>query len=122
MKVLEESAIPDVQCTFALGSFKNDQIGELEDTPGLSAGAWQMRPCRAAMSRPSRTGPAINPRSPEEADRRAIIGGLRLARRKRRTPPDQQHRHDGGAVGIARDGEDRRLLSRRMLVGAAGAS
>jgi len=104
VKVLEESAIPDVQCTFALGSFKNDQIGELEDTPGLSAGAWQMRPCRAAMSRPSRTGPAINPRSPEEADRRAIIGGLRLARRKRRTPPDRQHRHDGGAVGIARDG------------------
>jgi len=32
------------------------------------------------MSRPSRTGRAINPRYlSEEADRRAIIGGLRLA-------------------------------------------
>jgi hypothetical protein len=70
VKVLEESAIPDVQCTFALGSFKNDQIGELEDTPGLSAGAWQMRPCRAAMSRPSRTG-GNQPALPVEGSRRA---------------------------------------------------
>ena len=44
VKVLEESATPDVQCTFAPGSFKNGQIGELEETPGLSAGTWQMRP------------------------------------------------------------------------------
>ena len=43
-KVLEESATPDMQCTFAPGSFKGGQIGELEETPGLSAGAWQMRP------------------------------------------------------------------------------
>jgi hypothetical protein len=33
-----------VQVTFAPGSFKIGQIGELEETPGLSAGAWQMRP------------------------------------------------------------------------------
>jgi choline dehydrogenase len=33
-----------MQCTFAPGSFKGGQIGELEETPGLSAGAWQMRP------------------------------------------------------------------------------
>jgi len=39
-KVLAESATPDMQCTFAPGSFKNGQIGELEETPGLSAGAW----------------------------------------------------------------------------------
>ena len=42
--------------------------------------------CRAAMSRPSPTGPgdmpAINPRYlSEESDRRAIVGGLRFARR-----------------------------------------
>src|ERR1700719_628402 len=43
-KVLEESATPDLQCTFAPGSFKRGQIGELEEMPGLSAGAWQMRP------------------------------------------------------------------------------
>jgi choline dehydrogenase len=86
VKVLEESATPDVQCTFAPGSFKNGQIGELEDTPGLSAGAWQMRPLsrgyvEAKSNRPGDM-PAINPRYlSEDADRRAIIGGLRFARR-----------------------------------------
>ena len=86
VKVLEESATPDVQVTFAPGSFKNGQIGELEETPGLSAGAWQMRPLsrgyvEAKSSRPG-DAPASNPRYlSEEPDRRAIFGGLRLARR-----------------------------------------
>ena len=86
VKVLEESATPDVQVTFAPGSFKGGQIGELEETPGLSAGAWQMRPLsrgyvEAKSNRPG-DAPAINPRYlSEEPDRRAIIGGLRLARR-----------------------------------------
>jgi len=44
VKVLEKSAPPDMQVTFAPGSFKGGQIGELEEKPGLSAGAWQMRP------------------------------------------------------------------------------
>jgi choline dehydrogenase len=86
VRVLEELASPDVQVTFALGSFKGGQIGELEETPGLSAGAWQMRPLsrgyvEAKSNRPG-DAPAINPRYlSEESDRRAIIGGLRLARR-----------------------------------------
>src|SRR5207245_6878055 len=86
VKVLEESATPDMQCTFAPGSFKGGQIGELEETPGLSAGAWQMRPLsrgyvEAKSNRPGDM-PAINPRYlSEESDRRAIIGGLRCARR-----------------------------------------
>ncbi|MBO0737387.1 MAG: GMC family oxidoreductase N-terminal domain-containing protein [Alphaproteobacteria bacterium] len=85
VKVLEESATPDMQCTFAPGSFKNGQVGELEETPGLSAGAWQMRPfsrgyVEAKSSRPGDM-PAINPRYlSEERDRRAIVGGLRFAR------------------------------------------
>ena len=85
-KVLEESATPDMQVTFAPGSFKGGQIGELEETPGLSAGAWQMRPLsrgyvEAKSNRPGDM-PAINPRYlSEEPDRRAIIGGLRMARR-----------------------------------------
>jgi len=85
-KVLEESATSDMQCTFAPGSFKGGQIGELEETPGLSAGAWQMRPLsrgyvEAKSNRPGEA-PAINPRYlSEETDRRAIVGGLRLARR-----------------------------------------
>jgi choline dehydrogenase len=86
VKVLEESATPDMQVTFAPGSFKGGQMGALEETPGLSAGAWQMRPLsrgyvEAKSNRPSDM-PAINPRFlSEESDRRAIIGGLRFARR-----------------------------------------
>ena len=74
-----------MQCTFAPGSFKGGQIGELEEKPGLSAGAWQMRPSsrgyvEAKSNRPGEA-PAINPRYlSEESDRRAIVGGLRLAR------------------------------------------
>jgi choline dehydrogenase len=75
-----------MQCTFSPGSFKGGQIGELEETPGLSAGAWQMRPLSRGYveARSNRPGdmPAINPRYlSEETDRRAIIGGLRFARR-----------------------------------------
>jgi choline dehydrogenase len=85
-KVLEESATPDMQSTFAPGSSKGSQIGELEETPGLSSGAWQMRPLsrgyvEAKSSRPGEA-PAINPRYlSKEPDRRATMGGLRLARR-----------------------------------------
>src|SRR5207244_4071869 len=81
----------DLQVTFAPGSFKGGQIGELEDTPGLSAGAWQMRPLsrgyvEAKSNRPGDM-PAINPRYlSEETDRRAIIGGLRLAGRLSAAP------------------------------------
>src|SRR5207237_8002903 len=44
VKVLEESAKPDVQCSLAPGSFKDGMIGELDDFPGMTAGVWQMRP------------------------------------------------------------------------------
>src|ERR1700757_921551 len=95
VKVLEESATPDMQCTFAPGSFKGGQIGELEETPGLSAGAWQMRPTSRgyveAKSNQPGDMPAINPRYlSEETDRRAIIGGLRFARRMFAAPPLKQ--------------------------------
>jgi choline dehydrogenase len=65
VKVLEESATPDVQCTFAPGGLKKGQIGELEEAPGLSAGAWQVRPLsrgyvEAKSNRPGDM-PAINP-------------------------------------------------------------
>jgi choline dehydrogenase len=86
VKVLEESATPDVQCSIAPGSFKDGQIGELDDFPGITAGAWQMRPLSRgyveAKSSDPREAPAINPRYlSEQTDRRAIIGGLRFVRR-----------------------------------------
>ncbi|HUC10614.1 MAG TPA: GMC family oxidoreductase N-terminal domain-containing protein [Stellaceae bacterium] len=120
VKVLEESATPDVQCTFAPGSFKNGQIGELEDTPGLSAGAWQMRPLsrgyvEAKSNRPGEA-PAINPRYlSEEADRRAIIGGLRFARRIFAAPALQRFVREETLPGRDLQSDDELLdYARRM--------
>ena len=75
-----------MQCSIAPGSFKDGQIGELDDFPGITAGAWQMRPLSRgyveAKSSEPREAPAINPRYlSEQTDRRAIVGGLRFVRR-----------------------------------------
>ena len=84
-KILPESATPDVQISFAPGSFKDGQIGQLEEDPGLTGGPWQMRPTSRGYVL-AKTGdphdqPAINPRYlTEESDRRAIIGGLKFVR------------------------------------------
>ena len=86
VKVLEESATPDIQCLLASGSFAPGPIRRLDDEPGMTAGIWQMRPLsrgyvEARSSRPE-SPPAINPRYlSEETDRRAVIGGLKMARR-----------------------------------------
>jgi choline dehydrogenase len=104
VKVLETSATPDMQISFAPGSFKGGLIGELERTPGLSAGAWQMRPLsrgyvQAKSSQPEEM-PAINPRYlSDETDQRAIIGGLRFARRLFDTPALQQFVRDESLPG-----------------------
>src|SRR6266478_5867384 len=76
VKVLDESATPDMQCSFAPGSFKDGQVGQLEEEPGLTGGTWQMRPLSRGYveARSPRPGdpPAINPRYlSEDTDRRA---------------------------------------------------
>jgi len=86
IKVLEESATPDIQCLLASGSFAPGPIRRLDDVPGMTAGIWQMRPLsrgyvEARSNRPE-DPPAINPRYlSEETDRRAVVGGLKMARR-----------------------------------------
>jgi len=114
VKVLEESATPDMQITFAPGSFKGGQIGELEETPGLSAGAWQMRPLSRGYveARSNRPGdpPAINPRYlSEESDRRAILGGLRYARRLFDAPALKKFVQDETLPGRQIEGDDELL-------------
>jgi choline dehydrogenase len=86
VKVLPESATPDVQCSFAPGSFKDGMIGELDEFPGMTGGVWQMRPLSRgyveARSADLHEAPAINPRYfSEPTDRRAVVGGLRFLRR-----------------------------------------
>jgi hypothetical protein len=79
---LEESATRDMQVTFAPGSFKDEQIRELEEMPGLSAGAWQMRLSsrgyvEARSSRPGaprQSTRATYPRNPTGAPSSAVCG------------------------------------------------
>jgi choline dehydrogenase len=87
---------PNVQCSIAPGSFKDGQIGApgrpapgrsgVDDFPGITAGAWQVRPLSRgyveARSPNPGEAPAINPRFlSNPTDRRAMIGGLRVVRR-----------------------------------------
>jgi choline dehydrogenase len=86
VKVLEESATPDVQAIFAPGSYAPGPVRKLEDKPGMTMGMWQMRPQSTgyveAKSNRSGEPPAINPRYlSEDRDRRTAIGGLRFVRK-----------------------------------------
>ncbi len=86
VKVLEESATPDVQCLFSPGSFAPGPVRRLDDKPGMTVGMWQMRPLSRgyveARSPDPAEQPAINPRYfAEDTDRRAVVGGLKLVRR-----------------------------------------
>jgi choline dehydrogenase len=86
VKVLEESATPDVQVLFANASFAPGPIRRLDDKPGMTGGMWQMRPLSRgyveAKSPDPHQAPAINPRYlSEETDRRCAVGGLRAVRR-----------------------------------------
>jgi choline dehydrogenase len=86
VKVLEESATPDVQCLFAHGSYAAGATRRLDDAPGMTCGMWQMRPLsrgyvQARSSRPEEQ-PIINPRYfSEDTDRRAAVGGLKWIRK-----------------------------------------
>jgi choline dehydrogenase len=86
VKVLEESATPDVQCVFAPASYKPGLIRVLDDKPGITGGPWQMRPLSRGYvlvrSPDPRERPAINPRYlAKDTDRRTMVGGLKFLRR-----------------------------------------
>ncbi len=86
VKVLPESATPDIQAMFAPGSYGPGPVRELDTKPGMTGGIWQMRPLsrgyvEARSNRPE-DQPAINPRYlDDERDRRAVVGGLQFLRR-----------------------------------------
>src|SRR5262249_53140180 len=68
----------------------------LDDKPGITGGAWQMRPLSRGYvlvrSPDPRGQPAINPRYlAEDTDRRAMVGGLRFLRRLFAAPSLAQH-------------------------------
>jgi choline dehydrogenase len=86
VKVLPESATPDVQALFAHGSYAPGVSRQLDTIPGMTCGMWQMRPLsrgyvEARSPRPQEQ-PTINPRYfSDMTDCRAAVGGLRWIRR-----------------------------------------
>src|SRR6202008_1763757 len=96
VKVLPESATPDVQCVFAPASYKPGLIRRLDDRPGITGGPWQMRPLsrgHVLVRTPDpHDQPAINPRYlAEDTDQRAIVGGLKFLRRLFAVPSLAKH-------------------------------
>jgi choline dehydrogenase len=85
VKVLPESATPDVQALFASASYAPGPTRQLDTKPGMTSGIWQMRPesrgSVLARTPDPRDQPAINPNYlAEDRDRRTIIAGMRRVR------------------------------------------
>ena len=96
VKVLPESATPDVQCVFAPASYKPGLIRKLDDRPGITGGPWQMRPLSRGYvlvrTQDPHDQPAINPRYlAEDTDQRAMVGALKFLRRLFAAPALAKH-------------------------------
>ena len=81
----------DLQLVFSPASYKEGFVGMLDDYPGMSCGVWQHRPESIGYVRAKSTDifvdPAIQPNYlSHEADQRALVGGIKLARRLLGTP------------------------------------
>ena len=63
VKVLPESATPDVQALFASASYAPGPKRELDHKPGMTSGLWQMRPLSRAMCERARRGRRSSRRS-----------------------------------------------------------
>ncbi len=77
---------PDLQFVFTPASYTDGAIGELQKTPGMTCGVWQMRPASEgyvrARSPDPEDAPAIQPNYlAAEADQRAIVDGLKWCRK-----------------------------------------
>lgn len=83
---------PDYSLVFTPGSYKQGFIGRLDDFPGMTCGAWQMRPDSRGFVRIKSADPEDAPRIDpnyltEESDRRVLISALKEARAVLSAPP-----------------------------------
>jgi len=114
VKVLPESATPDIQCVFAPASYKPGLIRKLDDRPGITGGPWQMRPLSRGyvlvQSPDPRQQPVINPRYlAEDTDQRAMIGGLKFLRRLFAAPALAKHIIEENVPGPSVQSDDELL-------------
>lgn len=90
------ASVPDLQLTFTPASYRDGVAGLLDAFDGMTCGVWQERPESTghvrARSREPREHPAIQPNYlAAEADRRAIVGGVKLARALLQSAPLQPY-------------------------------
>ncbi len=83
--------VPDLQCVFTPGSYKQGKVYILDDFPGMTAGAWAHRPQSTghvrARSADVFVDPMIQPNYLSDAnDRQVTLGGIRLIRRLLHSP------------------------------------
>ena len=88
---IRTSAAPISRLVFSPASYKEGFVGMLDDYPGMSCGVWQHRPESIGYVRAKSTDifvdPAIQPNYlSHEIDQRALVGGIKLARRLLQTP------------------------------------
>ncbi|MGE0383361.1 MAG: GMC family oxidoreductase [Gammaproteobacteria bacterium] len=76
---------PDLALIFTPGSYKGGVLGLLDDFPGMTLGAWPLRPASSGFVRARTADPFALPQVQpnylaDEADRRVLLAGLRRAR------------------------------------------
>jgi choline dehydrogenase len=88
----ESAESSDLQVTFTPASYKEGEIGKLEDEPGMTCAAWQQRPESRGYVRARSADPFEPPLIQTnyltaELDRRVVVAGMKLARRLLQTQP-----------------------------------
>jgi choline dehydrogenase len=83
---------PDLEFACAPASFREGVVGLLDTDPGLTLGVWQERPESLGYVRARSTDAFENPEIQpnylsSEMDQRALIGGMKLARKLFHAPP-----------------------------------
>jgi choline dehydrogenase len=86
----------DLQVTFTPASYKEGEIGRLEDEPGMTVASWQQRPESRGYVRACSADPFVAPIIQSNyldhpTDRRVVVAGMKLARQLLATPPMQRY-------------------------------
>jgi choline dehydrogenase len=105
---------PDLQFTFTPASYRKGQPGLLDNFPGMTVGIWQHRPQSVGYVRIRSDEPAEHPEIQpnyleSEADRRALVGGIRLARSFMGTPALQRYNAGETSPGTQAETDDELL-------------
>ena len=82
---------PDATVIFTPASYKAGKLGSLDTFPGMTCGAWQMRPHSTGHVRIQSTDAAVAPLIQpnylaDEKDRQVLLAAIRMARRILATP------------------------------------